>query len=66
MAEEAHDGLYGRIARRLGLIFTLIVLFALSLLWRIDNTRAERIRLAMFDQMLPISQFIYTPVVRAN
>jgi len=66
MAEITSDGLYGRIAKRLGLIFLLLILLASTLLWRIDNTRAERIRLALFDTAMPVARFFYEPVVRVN
>ncbi|MEM9715543.1 MAG: rod shape-determining protein MreC [Pseudomonadota bacterium] len=66
MAKEGSDGFYGRALARLGLGLFLVVCLALTLLWRIDNPRAERIRLAVLDQVMPIAEAAYSPVVNAS
>lgn len=67
MADASKDDrLYGKLIRRLGLMAMLLILLAFTLLWRIDNTRAERIRLALFDQAMPVAEFIYAPFVQFN
>ncbi|MEO0341958.1 MAG: rod shape-determining protein MreC [Pseudomonadota bacterium] len=66
MAEEKSDGFYGRALRRLGLFITLLVCLVLTLLWRIDNLRAERMRLAILDRAMPVAETLYWPLEKAS
>ncbi|MEO1563182.1 MAG: rod shape-determining protein MreC [Pseudomonadota bacterium] len=64
MAEIARDGFYKRKLKRLSLFLLCVFLIAITLVWRIDNTRGERIRLAIMDQVVPVANFINAPLVR--
>jgi rod shape-determining protein MreC len=56
---------YVRPIRRLLVGGTVLVLFALFLLWRIDGTRAERVRAAIVDAVVPNMEWALVPVTRA-
>ncbi len=45
---------------------TLVVLLAVFLLWRIDNPRAERLRAAFIDRVVPNFEWALLPVTRAT
>ncbi|CUH07496.1 Rod shape-determining protein MreC [Jannaschia seosinensis] len=54
--------IYGRPLRRLLLAIVCVVLVLLTLLWRIDNPRAERIRAAVTDRVVPNFEWALAPV----
>jgi rod shape-determining protein MreC len=45
---------------------TLLFLVTCFLLWRIDNPRAERIRLAVLDRVVPSTEWVMKPVAGAS
>ena len=56
------DDIYGRPLRRLFVALACAVLVVLVLLWRIDNPRAERIRAALVDRIVPNIEWALAPV----
>ncbi|MGB3554048.1 MAG: rod shape-determining protein MreC [Jannaschia sp.] len=56
------DDIYHRPLRRLLIGLVCAVLVALALLWRIDNPRAERIRAALVDRVVPSFEWALAPV----
>ena len=50
------------IVRYIGLIVIFLFLIAAFLLWRIDNARAERFRLALLNQIVPNVTFLTGPI----
>ena len=54
----AHTGRFRRVLTIISIIFCLI----LFLLWRLDNPRAETIRLAIIDKFVPNFSFLITPL----
>lgn len=56
---------YVRPVRRLALGLTLLVLFAIFLVWRIDSPRAERFRAQMVDWVVPNMDWALVPVTEA-
>ena len=61
---DANETRYGRWVARLSFVVFLILSLALTLLWRIDNPRAERIRIAVIDQFVPSMDWAMAPVNR--
>jgi rod shape-determining protein MreC len=57
---------FGRSLGRVFLALFLIVLLALFLLWRIDNPRAERLRMAIIDRVVPGMEWVLTPVTHLS
>ena len=57
---------YVRPIRRLLVAGLVIVLFAVFLLWRIDSPRAERLRAAMVDAIVPNMEWALVPVTRLS
>ena len=57
--------LFGRSIRRVLVSVLLVMLVALFALWRIDNPRAERFRMAIVDRVVPNLEWVLTPVARA-
>ena len=53
-----------QLVARLGIVIFLILSLALVLLWRIDNPRAERLRIAVIDRFVPSMDWAMTPVNR--
>ncbi len=53
-----------RALRRLVLGLILVVLLALFVLWRIDNPRVERLRMAIVDRFVPNMEWVLAPVTR--
>ncbi|MCF6271762.1 MAG: rod shape-determining protein MreC [Rhodobacteraceae bacterium] len=53
-----------RAIRRLIVGLTLFVFFALFILWRIDNPRVERFRMALVDRFVPNMEWVLVPVTR--
>ncbi|CTQ32149.1 rod shape-determining protein MreC [Jannaschia rubra] len=60
------EDIYHRPLRRLLLGIVVVVLIALILLWRIDNPRAERLRAAMVDRIVPSFEWALAPVTWAG
>lgn len=54
-----------QVLSRIGLGILLFVLLALFLLWRIDNPRAERLRSAIVDRVVPNMSWAFKPVTKA-
>lgn len=57
---------FGRSLRRVFFGIFVFVLIALFLLWRIDNPRAERLRMAIVDRVVPNMEWVLTPVTRLS
>ncbi|MFB2532496.1 rod shape-determining protein MreC [Paracoccus sp. p4-l81] len=55
---------YARPVRRLMLAVILLVLAAIFLFWQIDNPRAERLRAAIVDKVVPPVHWISAPATR--
>ena len=60
------EDIYRRPLRRLFLALTCVVLVALLLLWRIDNPRAESLRAAIVDRVVPNLEWALGPVTWAG
>jgi rod shape-determining protein MreC len=56
---------YVRPIRRILVGGTVLVLFAVFLLWRIDSPRAERVRAAVVDAVVPNMDWALVPVTKA-
>ncbi|MEM7710322.1 MAG: rod shape-determining protein MreC, partial [Pseudomonadota bacterium] len=56
------EEIYHRPLRRLIVSLICVVLVLLVLLWRIDNPRAERIRAAVVDRVVPSFEWALAPV----
>ena len=65
-AAQQNETRYTRLVARLGFGILLIFCLALVLLWRIDNPRAERIRIAVLDRFVPSMEWAMAPVNRAT
>lgn len=55
---------YVRPIRRILVGAMLVVLFGIFLLWRIDSPRAERLRAAIVDRVVPSMEWALVPVAR--
>ncbi len=53
-----------RAVRRLIIGLTLFIFFALFILWRIDNPRVERFRMALVDTFVPNMEWALAPVTQ--
>ena len=62
MARDRQDNSHSRPVRRLLLTVLLLCLAVLVLLWRIDNPRAERLRSAVTDRIVPNLEWVMAPV----
>ncbi|UWQ18911.1 rod shape-determining protein MreC [Jannaschia sp. M317] len=60
------EEIYQRPLRRLVIVILCVLLFALALLWRIDNPRAERIRAGLVDRVVPSFEWALAPVTWAG
>tara|TARA_R110002096_G_scaffold119038_8_gene257807 strand:+ start:12778 stop:13674 length:897 start_codon:yes stop_codon:yes gene_type:complete len=56
---------FSRSLARIGVAIFLVFTLALFLLWRIDNPRAERIRTAMVNRVVPNMDWAMAPVSKA-
>ncbi|GIT90780.1 cell shape-determining protein MreC [Jannaschia pagri] len=63
---QSTDEIYQRPLRRLVLVILCVFLIGLALLWRIDNPRAERIRAALVDRVVPSFEWALAPVTWAG
>ncbi|MEM7440201.1 MAG: rod shape-determining protein MreC [Pseudomonadota bacterium] len=57
---------FRRSLRRVFIAILCICLFAIFLVWRIDNPRAERFRMAVIDRIMPNVEWAMAPVTRAS
>lgn len=62
---DDNDISFARSLRRLGFFLLLMFLTGLVLLWRIDNPRAERLRVAVVDRLVPNMDWALQPVTKA-
>lgn len=62
MARDRDDDDYARPVRRLLLTVLVLCLISLTLIWRIDNPRMERIRAAITDRVVPNMEWAMAPV----
>lgn len=51
-----------RSLRRVLVVCTCLIFFALFLLWRVDNPRVEALRMSLMDRMLPTIEVSVSPV----
>lgn len=61
MARDREDDNYARPVRRLLLAVLLLFLFSLTLIWRIDNPRMERVRAEITDRFIPNFDWAMAP-----
>ncbi|MEJ6707927.1 MAG: rod shape-determining protein MreC [Amylibacter sp.] len=57
---------FRRVVRRVLVSVLLVFLFAIFLIWRIDNLRAERFRMAVIDRIVPNLEWVLTPVAHVS
>ncbi|WP_424927521.1 rod shape-determining protein MreC [Amaricoccus tamworthensis] len=57
---------YIRSVRRIAVGIVVFVLIALFLLWRIDNARVERLRVALVDRFVPSFEWTLKPLAAAG
>ena len=62
MARDRNEENLANPTRRLLVVILIIILFGFILLWRIDNPRAERIRAAVVDRIVPNMEWAMAPV----
>ncbi|MBF9030539.1 rod shape-determining protein MreC [Rhodobacterales bacterium HKCCE3408] len=62
MARDRDDDSYARPVRRLLLTVLVLCLVSLTLIWRIDNPRMERVRAAIVDRVVPNMEWAMAPV----
>jgi rod shape-determining protein MreC len=65
VARDATSDDYVRPLRRIFVGAIVLVLLAIFLLWRIDSPRAERVRAAIVDAIIPNMQWALVPVTKA-
>lgn len=63
---DDNDISFARSFRRLGFFLLLMFLSGLVLLWRIDNPRAERVRTAVVDRLVPNMDWALQPVTKIS
>ena len=64
MARRSHD--YGAPVRRILVALLVLVLLGVFLFWRIDSPRAERMRAAIVDRVVPSMDWAIAPVTGAS
>lgn len=62
MARDRSNDSYARPVRRLLLTVLALCLVSLTLIWRIDNPRVERMRAAIVDRVVPNMEWAMAPV----
>lgn len=62
MARDSYDDTYARPVRRLAVAVVVICLIVLTIIWRIDNPRVERMRAAIVDRVVPNMEWAMAPV----
>lgn len=65
MAREREEDSYARPVRRLLLTVLVLCLLSLTLIWRIDNPRMERLRVEVIDRVVPNMEWAMAPVTGA-
>ncbi len=60
------DVYFRRMVRRVLVSVLLVFLFAIFLIWRIDNPRAERFRMAVIDRVVPNLEWVLAPVAHVS
>ena len=60
------DVYFRRVVRRVLVSVLLVFLFATFLIWRIDNPRAERFRMAVIDRVVPNLEWVLAPVAHVS
>lgn len=63
---DDNDISFAKSLRRLGFFLLVMFLVGLVLLWRIDNPRAERIRVAVVDRLVPNMDWALQPVTKVS
>ncbi|PLS22144.1 rod shape-determining protein MreC [Neptunicoccus cionae] len=67
MAHQNDSEVYfRRVVRRVLISVLLVFLVAIFLIWRIDNPRAERFRMAMIDRVVPNLEWVFAPVAHMS
>lgn len=61
MARERDEDNYARPVRRLLVAVLLLFLISLTIIWRIDNPRMERVRAAITDRFVPSFEWAMAP-----
>ncbi len=64
MAGNEQTGNAWRAVRRLIVGLTLFLFFSLFILWRVDNPRVERFRMALVDRFVPNMEWMLVPVTQ--
>lgn len=57
---------FRRSLRRVLIAILCVLLVAVFLVWRIDNPRAERFRMAVIDRVVPNMEWVLTPVTKLS
>lgn len=57
---------FGRSIRRVLIGLTLFFLFLIFLFWRIDNPRAEQLRVSILDKVIPNMEWAMAPITRIS
>jgi len=67
MAEhKGQDFDFGRSIRRVLFGLTIFFLFSIFLFWRIDNPRAEQMRISILDKVIPNMEWAMAPITRIS
>lgn len=62
--QKEQDYSFGRSIRRIFFGLTLFLLLLIFLFWRIDNPRAERVRMSVLDKVIPNMEWAMGPVTQ--
>jgi len=65
-ANPQSDVNFSRSLRRVLVGIVVVFLVAIFLLWRIDNTRAERFRMAIIDRVIPNMEWALVPLTNVS
>ena len=65
-ASNSETTAYGTALGRLLLAFSIVFLFGILLLWRIDSPRVERLRMAIIDRVVPSFSWASAPLTAAT
>nr|WP_325250724.1 rod shape-determining protein MreC [Amylibacter sp.] len=67
MAQQNDSEVYfRRVVRRVLISVLLVFLVATFMVWRIDNPRAERFRMAVIDRVVPNLEWVFAPVAHMS
>jgi rod shape-determining protein MreC len=64
--QKNQDYDFGRSIRRVLIGLTLFFLFLIFLFWRIDNPRAEQLRVSILDKVIPNMEWAMAPITRIS